>query len=133
MPKINVAIIAEVDEGFIKDILDTVAEASSYWADFKVLDYYPSDNSWSSVKSIRIREQEASTDEGVKEFVMDEVAVIRGVKRVLQPKEDGEYLTNDAHRTSILKAIIENDMANMDVWDVDCVVQAAMFNEIVYG
>lgn len=133
MPRIEATITADLDDGFMNDFLDTVADAVNYWGGTSTLERHPSKDNWASVKSLEVEEYEASEAGEPKRFVMDEAAVILGIKRVIEKKADGEYMTNDAHRDSILKAVMENDMANMDVWDIDCVVQAAMFNDIVYG
>ena len=133
MPRIEATITADLDDGFMNDFLDTVEDAVAYWADTTVMTRHHLKDNWAAVKAIQLQEQEASEEGSPKRFVMDEAAVILGIKRVIEKKADGEYMTNDAHRDSILKAVMENDMANMDVWDIDCVVQAAMFNDIVYG
>ena len=133
MLQFSVHIVTEVDEGFVKDFMDTLGDASAYWARVKVLEHYASEDDWSSVKKVRIKELEASEEGGVKTYEFDAESLILGIKRVLERQENGEYLTNSAIRKSVMQAVMDNDIAHMDVWDVDCVVQAAMFNEIVYG
>lgn len=133
MPQFSVNIVTEVDEGFVKDFMDTVSDASAYWARVKVLEHYASEDDWSSVKKVRIKELEASEEGGVKTYEFDAESLVLGIKRVLERQENGEYLTNSAIRKSVMQAVLEDDICHMDVWDVDCVVQAAMFNEIVYG
>lgn len=132
MPQFSVNIVTEVDEGFVKDFMDTLGDASAYWARVKVLEHYASEDDWSSVKKVRIKELEASEEGGVKTYEFDAESLILGIKRVLERQENGEYLTNSATRKSVMQAVLDNDIAHMDVWDVDWVVQAAMFNEIVY-
>lgn len=133
MPQFSVNIVTEVDEDFIKDFMDTLVDASTYWARIKVLERYPAKDDWTSVKKVRIKELEASEEGGIKTYEFDVESLILGIKRVLERNANGEYLTNEAIRSSVMQAVLENDMCPMDVWDVDCVVQAAMFNEIVYG
>ena len=133
MPKFSATITADLDEGFINDFLDTVDDSVAYWAETAVLSRHPSKDNWAAVKAIQVKEHEASEEGPPAKFVMDEAAVLLGIKRVVEANAQGEYLTNAGHRDSVLKAVMENDMANMDVWDIDCVVQAAMFNAIVYA
>ena len=133
MPQFSVNIHTAVGEDFVKDFMDTLGDASAYWARVEVLEHYATEDNWSSVKKVRIKELEASEEGGIKTCEFDAESLILGIKRVLERNDNGEYLTNEAIRSSVMKAVLENDMCNMDVWDVDCVVQAAMFNEIVYG
>lgn len=86
-----------------------------------------------AIKVAYIREQEASQDGPKIRMDFAEAHVMQGIERILTLNADGKSIVNDAHYGSILKAVLDNDIAYMDVWDVDCIVQAAMFNEIVYG
>ena len=87
MPQFSVNIITEVDEGFVKDFMDTVSDASAYWARVKVLEHYASEDDWSSVKKVRIKELESSEEGGVKTYEFDAESIILGIKRVLERQE----------------------------------------------
>ena len=51
-----------------------------------------------------------------------------GVQRILEGKLVAAYIQAD-----VLKAVTDPDSTSWDAETADCVVQAGMFNEIVYG
>ena len=133
MPLLNVQLKLVISDGFIQEFMDTVPAAVDYWANVSVKERYPERDGWCAIKVAYIREQEASQDGPKVRMDFAEAHVTQGIERILTLNADGKSMVNDAHYNSILKAVQEDDMSNMDVFDVDCVVQAAMFNEIVYG
>ena len=62
-------------------------------------------------------------------LVIEQDTIYKGIQRII----GGEVQVNDYHRTTILKAVVNDDAGYIDADDADCIVQAGLLNDIVYG
>lgn len=109
---------------FINDVMDTAGYAVAYWAAASKRLEVTNDG-----PDFCIEEQDASAVEGVKAFVVSEESVMIGCRRLLDPA----FNIRSDIRETLFGAMIEDDASNVDSEVADAIVQAAMFNEIVYG
>lgn len=102
-------------QALLNDILDMASRSIDYWA------RYLGDSQW---------EECDETDNGMpcRRFTLDHNLVMHGIELLLNKK-----LTNKAIREQVLLALIDEDQSDLDAEAVDCIVQAAVFKEIVYG
>lgn len=62
-------------------------------------------------------------------FTLDYAAIRNGIERVLSPG----FSVNPTVRGYVMRAVCEDDAGHIDGDAADVIVQAACFNEIVYG
>lgn len=114
----KISVNLPVTDQLLTDIVEVASYNSiNYWA------YYnETGDQWV--------EDEASDDnKPPKKFKLDTDLIALGLNRVFNPK----FKVSSTILSSILSAICENDAGNIDADGADVIVQAAVFNEIVYG
>lgn len=116
----------QVNKDFADGVIETVSEgAVAYWA-------IASDYNWDATEpnkplSVRVREFE----EPNKEIVLDREAIQRGID-IIASQTHGFEIGQELFG-AILWGARENDSSFIDRNGADCIVQAAMFGELVYG
>lgn len=112
----------ELDESFLDDVCVTAAEGGiNYWANGRSHTLKGS--------QFRIVEQEPSEGDTAKVFDVTHEAIKLGITRVLNPA----FEINADTRMDLYRAVVTNDCGHIDADVADAIVQAAMFNELVYG
>lgn len=110
-----------LDLEFFEDICVTAAEGGiNYWAEGLPHDL--------PAPGFKIIEQEISSGNERKTFEITPAWIQIGVGRLLQGKMCHSRIT-----TSLYQALIENDGGLIDAEVADAIVQAACFNDLVYG
>ena len=110
---------------FLSDIITTAVEGGiGYWAE--ILTY-----KWVDRPSAvaRVREWEAADDGPRKEGELNINTIARGIGRIMKP----DFKIRADLKKLIAGASATNDGGDIDVEGADCIVQAAMFGELVYG
>lgn len=116
------AVVAPRNE-FISDILETAL--------FGAIQY------WATVVKVARNEQDqiigiALTDhveEGQQILKVTQVSINQAIKKVIDP----EFEVREDIQDAIARASRRNDAGDIDAEAADVLVQAALFNEIVYG
>lgn len=110
-------------EQFLEDVLVTAVEGGiGYWAE--VAEYRYRDC------HAVIAEREDATGEGPRRFTLSAAKLEEGLARVASP----EFKINARQRGEILSDSATNGEACLiDADSADCIVQAAVFGELVYG
>ncbi|MDE3022786.1 MAG: hypothetical protein KGI54_13170 [Pseudomonadota bacterium] len=72
---------------------------------------------------------ELTDEEDPEEFIINRDVIELGIKRILE----GGITVNDTIRESLFIAVVDYENRDCDAEVADCVVQAGLFNEIVYG
>jgi len=103
---------------FLSDIIITAVEggAVDYWAD--VSHYNSSDFNASFL---------LTWEGGAKVVTTNEIA--RGINKIIK----GECQVSDSIKGWIVEDNKENDASNIDALAADCIIQAAVLGELVYG
>lgn len=122
----NITVTLEIPEGAMQDIIVTACEGGiGYWSQLE--SYSPEQTSFV------LREMnEDETDWTGPEHTLDHDVVATGLERILS----GTVGVSPTVKTSIMNELTEAAKGNGfagDVTDCDCIVQAGLFNEIVYG
>jgi hypothetical protein len=114
--------LEHLNDQFYFDVFTTAMErGSTYWAD--VLDYYAINNDGKPFLldfCARIRDEESDDKET---YVIDRTTIERGI----------QYILNDAsncHVPQTKKNLLEG---RFDATDADCILQAGIMGEIIYG
>ena len=95
-----------------EDVCDTAGYSIGYWAHSAVLgeDYY------------RINDEDGSHE-------ITRSHMIHTVAEIIA----GKYDLADSIRRNIMLAFVNDDLGELDAYDVDAIIQLACFKEIVYG
>lgn len=114
--KIKIEVLLE--EEFLKDIVVCIAEDFGY-------------NQWRQVSRYRPNEgivyvHDVEDDDETYTVNLDTIAL--GIKRIANGN-----LTNNTIREAILNGVKENDAGNIDSEASDAILQAALFNKLIYG
>ena len=118
---LTIKVEVALDEEFLGDILCTAVEGgTNYWAYSAVVERDGLD-----YKRVVFEDME---DEEVK-IDIDLLAVAKGIERILT----NVVPVRSDIRDSIMKGVMEQDAGFIDADGADCIVQAAGFNDIVYG
>lgn len=120
----KVKIEVELDRDFLSCVLITASEGGiNYWADvLKVED--EGEDRMAIFLAMRANEDEEPR------FKVDHETVVRGIQRLL----DGSVRVDSQIRGYLSRAVAERDDAgDVDAYVADCIVQAGIFNELVYG
>ena len=114
----------EVPEQLLKDVLTTAVEGGiTYW----VIEARKCKRDTDlNVLSIEVTPDEADEAEWK---LIDLDTIFLGIQRILQP----EFKINERTRENIRRGISNPEDADFDADDADCIVQAGLFGEIVYG
>lgn len=134
---ITVMLTKELDEEFLSDVMITAFDGQHggcwYWAQ-------PHNGSWLETNGdtnvltviwqrVCIKEIEPSElHEGQVAYV-DHAMLAQGISRLL----NGDVKVRDDIREAIWRGVNEMDGGEIDIDAADVIVQAALFNEIVYG
>jgi hypothetical protein len=105
---------------FLADILTTAIEGGiNYWS--RTLKYKWKDTPTEPTAVIR--------DEDGSKYDLSIETVAKGIGLIVR----GEVHLNTAMVESIKRANRENEAADLDAWDADAIIQAAVLGELVYG
>lgn len=124
MNEIEITLKLEVKDALLLDLLTAAVEGGShYWLACNTVER---DAEHNVTKIVGCQDVE---DEDTKWGDLDIPKMREGVRRILA----NETAVRPDIRAAILTAILDVDAANWDAETADCVVQAALFNELVYG
>ncbi len=124
----KIKIEVELDDEFLEDVLTTAVEGgTNYWAKVDLNKRDPE-----TLRCIEITfydaEADSPNDENFPPMLVNAEVIARGIQRILSTG-----LVNDQIYDCVSKGVRENDAGYIDAEAADCIVQAALFNEIVYG
>lgn len=113
-----------VTDQLVSNIFETALHDSiDYWceeigvASVKV-------NGETRIQSLSVREEDEDLT-----IIVTASMVVEAIQKLLE----GEVKVNNEIKSSIYKAVTENDAGYIDATAADVIVQVAAFNEIVYG
>lgn len=134
--KVTFHIPAEVDMQFLSDVIDIAAYQSiNYWADIRgwqevhEAEKTPASN-W---LDISLNQHDEDEEKGHRITVVE---IAKGIERIFSAEARGKapYLNIAAYIVKyIIDAVRDNDAGEIDSEAADVIVQAALFDEIVYG
>ena len=121
----TVSIEFNIGEDFLSDILTTACEGGiGYWSQLKDYDC-DRDHHY-------IREYDDYSDEIAADhewFRIDHDLVMKGLHHMMDPNfEVADYI-----RKYVYLAITESDAGHIDADAADCIIQAGVYGELVYG
>lgn len=73
---------------------------------------------------------DAENEDAFEKSTINQETIVKGINLIVN---DGDFKINDRIRQEIMLANIQNDAGNIDVIDADCIVQAGLFKELVFG
>ena len=115
--------------GFLADILVTAAEGGiNYWALMRNYRWEQDADGNLTMASVEIETRPKNPGPSVWQTVSEETIEL-GIARVKQPG----FQVNRDNLANILVADRENDASEIDSEAADCIIQAALFGEVVYG
>ena len=127
MPEITITMKIELQEQFLYDILTTFVESGySTWAELREVNREPD---MLDVLSIVLYDDdsERTYDVGIDE-------VFTGLCRIVGCDNDGKRVEIAGSIADyISRGVREDDAGDIDAIGADCIVQAAIFGELVYG
>ncbi len=125
--KVRFQIELEVTQEFLRDIICTAVEGGiNYWA-FPLKAQFDDSGDYLSAPIEEIEAQELGGTK--KRLNLDDSSILRGIQVLLGFK--GQVATDIVG--NVMNAVKECDAGYIDATAADCIVQAAMFGEIVYG
>ena len=112
----------EINEEFITDILTIAAEGGiNYWvAEAKCV---------IRSKTFECLAFEVKPQDSEIWYKVDPNSIFQGLQSIIAAK----FVVNPDVKSCIREAIATNDASGLDADDVDCIVQAGLFGEIVYS
>lgn len=120
----KVTIDIEVKDEVCQDFLTTCVEGgSSYWLACQRVERREDLNVTKIVGCCDVEDESTTWGDA------DAETIRLGIKRIL----DGTVAVRSDLRGDVLAAALEDDNANWDADTADCVLQAGLLNEIVYG
>lgn len=129
MNKTKITAVIDIDDEFLHDIITNTVESAAinYWAELK--NYIVDSNG--QTPSVLIREdEEGAFEEELGEWVtVDKDFIIKGIEKIVNNK----FQVSDSIHKEILTGVYNNDGSYIDIECCDCIIQAAMFGELVYG
>lgn len=112
----------EISEEFLTDILTTAAEGGiNYWVSESKCIIRSKTFEW---LTFEVKPQDSEIW-----YKVDPTSVFQGLQSIVAAK----FVVNPDVKAGIREAIASNDASNLDADDVDCIVQAGLFGEIVYS
>jgi hypothetical protein len=140
---ININLSVTVPEQLLKDCLTTAVEGGiDYWAwvDSKWDESVWGDENGTFTVDLREHDEEdevtmagftiASVDKAAgKKHTLNLEVVLRGIENIMT----GKVEASENLKKMIMEAINDHHDSNLDVGDCDCIVQAGLFGDIVYG
>lgn len=124
---------------FLSDIITTAVEGgTNYWAAVSQYQWIDRDGHVSVVVGEKVGDQaravlhELKEDEsGYKDegMVVDLDVIAKGIALIRKP----DFGVNTRIRQAITEADNENDAGQLDAGDSDCIVQAGLLGDVVYG
>jgi len=116
------------------DIFITALEGGvGYWAYSKTYHWRNDDGSddvtgfYSDIIDAE-SDDETGEDAGFKPCRIDAAVIKRGISRIMKK----DFQVSDAIKKEVTRASFSNDFGDMDADHADCIVQAGLFNEIVF-
>lgn len=73
--------------------------------------------------------EEGCDGEFPKDSRIDHHAIVKGINKII----DGEIEISEYIKENIAKAVSENDAGMIDADCADCIIQAGLFNKIIFG
>lgn len=132
---IKIKVERELSDEFVGDVLVTAFDGRYggcwYWAAPKVAE---GDTSWLDYDvndvwlSVNVVDKEDANDSKIYRVNAEVIQV--GIQRIIDATE---VKINEEIRNYILRGVLEEDGGDIDSTAADCIVQAGLFNEIVYG
>ena|SRR3990167_3887069 len=120
----------DLEEQFLKDVLVTICEGGlCSWAHCERVWDQTGEGLDRSYTKARIRYDHQDQPEGsrTESFTMTLDAVAQGFRNLLAP----DFKIGD--RIPIIAAIMEDDAGQIDANAADCIAQAVIFGELIYG
>ena len=116
----------EVNDKFLTDIGITAAEGGiNYWG--KLINY--TDYLHGGEAVIGITEDCDDLDDS---YIFNNDVIAQGLNNIFS-KDASQMICNRAIRNTIMSAIINNDSGDIDAECAEVIVQAGLFNELIYG
>lgn len=128
---VTVTISAQLSDKVVANILSTAIEGGcDYWADIKavrnpVSKADPDNFDLPHYLSARFLDREDRDSGGT----VDLAGVAIGIARILETN----FKADPDLKCVCLQLLADPENADYDAGDADCIIQAALFNEIVYG
>tara|TARA_R100001244_G_scaffold94487_1_gene70944 strand:- start:382 stop:1020 length:639 start_codon:yes stop_codon:yes gene_type:complete len=123
----EIEVKARLGAQFIDDVLTAAVEGGiNYWAEVHKIS--SEDNGSSCYKEVVVFDNESDDDDRELLSITPEVAA-KGISLILGCK----VTISRSIRASISDAVFSNDCGHIDAEGADCIVQAGLFDTIVYG
>ncbi len=123
---------------FLADVVVCAIEGGiDYWADHREYKLTYEDNGMSATRATpalvsataEIREHESHDGSAPSWHKLDGEKIEEGIRLIV----DGQVQIARTVRNDIYDASMENDAGNIDALGADCIVQAAVFGQLIYG
>ncbi|AAQ63333.1 hypothetical protein Nazgul32 [Burkholderia phage BcepNazgul] len=114
----------QVSRQLCEDTMDAAAHGVEYWAHA-----FEHPGCGPETLNYAIEEDEPSSGETPKNFVISPEAIVKGIQAIMHPA----FSVRADIRGTLFSALVEDDASNIDIEIADIIVQAAMFGEIIYG
>jgi hypothetical protein len=116
----------DVELAFLSALLSMVADGSQYWATTTVIER----NDDNEPSKLRVVEDSAGREEaGPINIKIGYDELLAGFKKIQEPT----FKIDPDRRRRLLEGASQNDAGIPDPSDVDCLLQAFVFGELVYG
>lgn len=127
---LKVTMERDLSEQFFYDVMCVCVESNAitYWARI----FHVNRLDTLDITEFMIAERETSFEgvtAGDERWVIDSEQIAAGIQMIL----DGKVLVADYIRDYIVRAVTEADAGDIDSVAADCIVQAVVFEELVYG
>lgn len=115
---------------FLFDIFVTALEGSiKYWAAAKTYKWKKEGSDDEDLDNFHAVVVDAEDEDAFPESTINQDTIVKGVNRILK----GGFQIRDDIRESVKSGNEDNDACYIDADAADCIVQAGLFNDIVFG
>jgi len=122
---ITISLTLQISEETLRDIGSAAVEGGiGYWSEIEGYDYESS-----NMGVLYELDECGNVTARNRKFNLTTAEILQGCIRVLDPN----FKVCESIREYVKLALIEDDAGNVDAEVADVIVQAAWFNEIVYG
>jgi hypothetical protein len=73
---------------------------------------------------------DAEDDGAFEKSIINQATIVKGINLIVN---DGNFKINDGIRQRIMLANIQNYAGDIDATDADCIVQAGLFKDLIFG
>ena len=120
----------ELSRAFLDSIIITAVEGGiDYWATVSKYKWHDENEDDTFVDECVVADCEAPE---VK-YKVDAEAIAGGIQLILDGGQHFRSTGMKALATAIMQAISEGDIGNLDAGDCDCILQAAIFGQVIFG